>query len=186
MHEQAQLRARAIKGPATSVSQAASPPTRSGVQCRCNFALSRITSTGGHGALNFGGWFDFLVPGSSYDRPPGAVTGILLARADGETQVASVGQQMAGRVGFFLRVEDFDAARRRMIAAGVTFVTPPDETRGQPCGHRNSPSLHLASLTVGRRAGISSLLGLFVSLDPPPWCSVASDATVPTRRRPPS
>src|ERR1700733_10567710 len=34
-------------------------------------------------------------------RPPGAATGLLLARADGEDQVAAVGNQVAGRVGFF-------------------------------------------------------------------------------------
>src|SRR5690349_15953104 len=45
-------------------------------------------------------------------RPPGAVTGFLLARADGERQTAAVGHQMAGRVGFFLRVADFDDAYR--------------------------------------------------------------------------
>jgi len=56
-------------------------------------------------------------------RPPNAATGILLARADGEQQEAVVGKQFAGRVGFFLRVDDFDAACERMIAAGVTFVT---------------------------------------------------------------
>jgi catechol 2,3-dioxygenase-like lactoylglutathione lyase family enzyme len=58
-------------------------------------------------------------------RPPGAQTGILLARADGEHQRAAVGNQVAGRVGFFLRVDDFDAAYQRMIDAGVTFVTAP-------------------------------------------------------------
>jgi catechol 2,3-dioxygenase-like lactoylglutathione lyase family enzyme len=58
-------------------------------------------------------------------RPPGARTGILLARADGERQSAAVGDQAAGRVGFFLRVDDFDAAYRRMVAAGVTFVREP-------------------------------------------------------------
>lgn len=64
-------------------------------------------------------------------RPPGAATGILLARADGEQQVAAIGDQMAGRVGFFLRVDDFASARARMIAAGVTFVTTPrDEVYG--------------------------------------------------------
>src|SRR4051812_6788050 len=41
-------------------------------------------------------------------RPPGGGTGLLLARADGERQAAGVGEQAAGRVGFFLRVEDFD------------------------------------------------------------------------------
>jgi catechol 2,3-dioxygenase-like lactoylglutathione lyase family enzyme len=64
-------------------------------------------------------------------RPPGAETGILLARADGERQVAAVGNQVAGRVGFFLQVEDFDAAYRRMTAAGVRFVTEP---RDEPYG----------------------------------------------------
>jgi catechol 2,3-dioxygenase-like lactoylglutathione lyase family enzyme len=58
-------------------------------------------------------------------RPPGAVTGILLARADGARQEAAVGDQFAGRVGLFLRVDDFDATYARMSAAGVTFVTPP-------------------------------------------------------------
>jgi catechol 2,3-dioxygenase-like lactoylglutathione lyase family enzyme len=58
-------------------------------------------------------------------RPPGAATGILLARADGARQVSAVGEQFAGRVGFFLRVDDFEAAHARMIAAGVRFVTAP-------------------------------------------------------------
>jgi catechol 2,3-dioxygenase-like lactoylglutathione lyase family enzyme len=64
-------------------------------------------------------------------RPPGASTGILLARADGERQAAVVGQQFAGRVGFFLRVDDFDASYERMRAAGVSFITPP---RVEPYG----------------------------------------------------
>jgi catechol 2,3-dioxygenase-like lactoylglutathione lyase family enzyme len=64
-------------------------------------------------------------------RPPGAETGILLARADGVRQAAAVGNQVAGRVGFFLQVEDFDAAYRRMTAAGVKFVTEP---RDEPYG----------------------------------------------------
>lgn len=64
-------------------------------------------------------------------RPPGAQTGILLARADGDEQAAVVGQQAAGRVGFFLRVEDFDAAYARMLAAGVQFLTAP---RTEPYG----------------------------------------------------
>ncbi|MFB6392823.1 VOC family protein [Polymorphospora lycopeni] len=64
-------------------------------------------------------------------RPPGAETGILLARADGERQRAAVGDQTAGRVGFFLRVDDFDATYRRLVDAGVRFVTEP---RDQPYG----------------------------------------------------
>ena len=64
-------------------------------------------------------------------QPPGAETGILLARADGPRQAAAVGNQVAGRVGFFLRVDDFDAAYERMIAAGVEFVSTP---RTEPYG----------------------------------------------------
>ena len=64
-------------------------------------------------------------------RPPGAQTGLLLARADGDTQAAVVGKQVAGRVGFFLRVDDFDATYARMTAAGVEFVTAP---RTEPYG----------------------------------------------------
>lgn len=64
-------------------------------------------------------------------RPPGAATGILLARADGERQAAAVGNQVGPRVGFFLQVDDFDAARRRMTSAGVRFVAPP---RTEPYG----------------------------------------------------
>jgi catechol 2,3-dioxygenase-like lactoylglutathione lyase family enzyme len=57
-------------------------------------------------------------------RPLGAATGILLARADGERQERIVGDQFAGRVGFFLRVGDFDASYTRMHCAGVRFVSP--------------------------------------------------------------
>ncbi|MFV2176950.1 VOC family protein [Actinomadura sp. LOL_016] len=64
-------------------------------------------------------------------RPPGGGTGILLARADGERQAAAVGEQVAGRVGFFLRVDDFDAAYARLAAAGVEFATAP---RTEPYG----------------------------------------------------
>jgi len=64
-------------------------------------------------------------------RPSGGGTGILLARADGERQIGVVGEQYAGRVGFFLRVEDFDAEYARMIAAGVRFVAAP---RVEPYG----------------------------------------------------
>ena len=58
-------------------------------------------------------------------RPRGAETGILLARADGGHQEAVVGNQVAGRVGFFLRVDDFEASYDRMASAGVEFVTEP-------------------------------------------------------------
>ncbi|MGH1341707.1 MAG: VOC family protein [Nannocystales bacterium] len=64
-------------------------------------------------------------------RPPGAATGILLARADGPRQSATVGQQLAGRVGFFLRTNDFEQRVTKMRAAGVQFVSPP---RNEPYG----------------------------------------------------
>ena len=61
----------------------------------------------------------------------GGETGILLARADGDRQSAVVGDQFAGRVGFFLRANDFTATYARMVAAGVRFVTAP---RREPYG----------------------------------------------------
>jgi catechol 2,3-dioxygenase-like lactoylglutathione lyase family enzyme len=64
-------------------------------------------------------------------RPPGAATGLLLARADGPDQAAAVGNQVAGRVGFFLHVDDFDEAYQRLSAAGVRFTRPP---RSAPYG----------------------------------------------------
>jgi catechol 2,3-dioxygenase-like lactoylglutathione lyase family enzyme len=64
-------------------------------------------------------------------RPPGAETGILLARADGEHQIAAIGNQHAGRVGFFLQVDDFDDNYERMRAAGVEFLAEP---RTEPYG----------------------------------------------------
>lgn len=65
-------------------------------------------------------------------RPKGGTTGILLARADGEHQEKAVGDQFAGRVGMFLRVDDFDATYARMTKAGVEFLgAPRRETYGQ-------------------------------------------------------
>jgi catechol 2,3-dioxygenase-like lactoylglutathione lyase family enzyme len=64
-------------------------------------------------------------------RPSGAETGILLARADGADQSHVVGTQVAGRVGFFLRVDDFEATYDRLSMAGVEFVREP---RTEPYG----------------------------------------------------
>ncbi|MGA3146071.1 MAG: VOC family protein [Acidimicrobiales bacterium] len=64
-------------------------------------------------------------------RPPGAETGILLARADGERQASVVGAQADRRVAFFLRVDDFDDSYGRMTSAGVRFIRPP---RAEPYG----------------------------------------------------
>ncbi|MFF3698891.1 VOC family protein [Streptomyces sp. NPDC002221] len=67
-------------------------------------------------------------------RPPGSTSGavsLLLARAKDETQLASVGAQTGGRVGFFLHTEDFTGDHARMLAAGVRFLEDP---RHEPYG----------------------------------------------------
>lgn len=58
-------------------------------------------------------------------RPQGGRAGILLARADSDEQRALVGRQFGGRVGFFLRVDDFEVTHARLVAAGVQFVREP-------------------------------------------------------------
>ncbi|MFI6473256.1 VOC family protein [Streptomyces sp. NPDC050516] len=67
-------------------------------------------------------------------RPPGTTAGavsLLLARAKDDTQLASVGAQTGGRVGFFLHTEDFAGDHARMLAAGVRFL---EEPRHEPYG----------------------------------------------------
>ena len=64
-------------------------------------------------------------------RPPHAQTGMLLAQGDGEAQLRVVGNQTGGRVGFFLRVDDFDATLARMVAANVELLTT---VRDEPYG----------------------------------------------------
>jgi catechol 2,3-dioxygenase-like lactoylglutathione lyase family enzyme len=62
-------------------------------------------------------------------RPPGGQASLLLAQADGPEQQAGVGHQYAGRVGLFLRVDDFDAAYARMSRYGVVFEGEPRTER---------------------------------------------------------
>jgi catechol 2,3-dioxygenase-like lactoylglutathione lyase family enzyme len=67
-------------------------------------------------------------------RPPGNPhgTAILLARAEGESQQSMIGQQWAGRVGLFWKVEDFDATYERLKRVGVRLVGEPRaETYGR-------------------------------------------------------
>jgi catechol 2,3-dioxygenase-like lactoylglutathione lyase family enzyme len=64
-------------------------------------------------------------------RPPGGATGILLARADAPRQLVLAGAQFGGRVGMFLRVDDFEASYARLLEYGVEIVTPP---RQEPYG----------------------------------------------------
>jgi catechol 2,3-dioxygenase-like lactoylglutathione lyase family enzyme len=54
-----------------------------------------------------------------------AQTKIVIARATSPAQIAAIGNQFGGRVGFFLSVDDFDAAYQRMLAAGVRFRETP-------------------------------------------------------------
>ena len=60
-----------------------------------------------------------------------AAAGLLLARADGERQRASVGEQFGGRVGLFLHTDDFARDHAAMRARGVAFEGPP---RREPYG----------------------------------------------------
>jgi catechol 2,3-dioxygenase-like lactoylglutathione lyase family enzyme len=57
--------------------------------------------------------------------PKGTKTALLLAKADGETQIAAIGQQTGGRVSFFLHTDDFSRDYAAMKAAGVTFLEGP-------------------------------------------------------------
>ncbi len=58
--------------------------------------------------------------------PRGAAeTSLLLARAANERQLAQVGDQMGGRVGYFLHTDDFRRDHAAMSAQGVKFVEEP-------------------------------------------------------------
>jgi catechol 2,3-dioxygenase-like lactoylglutathione lyase family enzyme len=64
--------------------------------------------------------------------PAAAQTGFLLARAVGDEQVATIGQQGGGRVWLFLQTDDFAADHAAMLAKGVHFEEAPrDEPYGQ-------------------------------------------------------
>lgn len=64
-------------------------------------------------------------------RPGAAGADILLARAVGDPQIRSIGNQTGGRVAFFLESDDFAADHARLTAAGVTFLeTPRHESYG--------------------------------------------------------
>jgi catechol 2,3-dioxygenase-like lactoylglutathione lyase family enzyme len=63
--------------------------------------------------------------------PRGSGARLLLARADGAAQEASIGNQGGGRVMFFLETDDFSRDHARMTAAGITFLETP---RHEPYG----------------------------------------------------
>ena len=54
-------------------------------------------------------------------------TSLLLAKAANERQVAQIGDQMGGRVGFFLHTDDFKRDHAAMSARGVKFMESPRE-----------------------------------------------------------
>ncbi|HEV2506161.1 MAG TPA: VOC family protein [Mesorhizobium sp.] len=56
---------------------------------------------------------------------------LLLAKADGAGQVASIGNQTGGRVAFFLETDDFARDHTAMLARGVEFREAP---RHEPYG----------------------------------------------------
>ncbi|MFN3507408.1 MAG: VOC family protein [Allorhizobium sp.] len=56
---------------------------------------------------------------------------VLLAEAADDAQRAAVGNQTGGRVGFFLRTDDFARDHARFVAAGVVFREAP---RHEPYG----------------------------------------------------
>lgn len=63
--------------------------------------------------------------------PAGGGARLLLAKADGSAQLARIGDQTGGRVGFFLETDDFARDHAAFLAAGVRFLENP---RYEPYG----------------------------------------------------
>jgi catechol 2,3-dioxygenase-like lactoylglutathione lyase family enzyme len=63
--------------------------------------------------------------------PKGGGARLLLAQAGDEDEMAHVGNQTGGRVGFFLETADFAGDYARFTANGVTFLEAP---RHEPYG----------------------------------------------------
>jgi len=64
--------------------------------------------------------------------PPGeGGARLVLARAEGERQVAAIGAAAGGRVGYFLETEDFARDHAAFTSAGVRFLETP---RKEPYG----------------------------------------------------
>ncbi len=64
-------------------------------------------------------------------QPKGGGTALLLAKAQGPTQTAAIGNQSGGRVGFILQTDDFARDYAAMLASGVHFE---EEPRVEPYG----------------------------------------------------
>ncbi|MES2813315.1 MAG: VOC family protein [Pseudomonadota bacterium] len=58
-------------------------------------------------------------------EPSGGGVRLVLARAEGAAQVASIGNQAGGRVFLFLQTDDFTRDHAAMLAAGVVFEEAP-------------------------------------------------------------
>lgn len=59
-------------------------------------------------------------------RPPGGEgASLLLARAADDRQAGAIGNQAGGRVGFFLRTDDFARVHAAFLAKGVVFEEEP-------------------------------------------------------------
>ena len=114
-------------------------------------------------------------------RPKGGQTSMLLARADGDEQMGSIGRQFAGRVGLFLRVDDFDrptsawspqacSSSRRLAMSHTadwrcfwisrgTAGTSWGETRGgKPRGGLDTNACHLLESAWCKRPGGAVIL----------------------------
>lgn len=59
--------------------------------------------------------------------PKGSTTCLLLAKADGETQVNRIGDQTGGRVFLFLNTDDFARDYKLYCDRGVHFIREPVE-----------------------------------------------------------
>jgi catechol 2,3-dioxygenase-like lactoylglutathione lyase family enzyme len=59
-------------------------------------------------------------------RPKGEQgAALLLARADGEEERTAIGNHVAGRVGFFLKTDDFARDHGELLSRGVRFIEEP-------------------------------------------------------------
>ena len=63
--------------------------------------------------------------------PPGGGAEIVLARAEGDRQLAAIGDQAGGRVWLFLNTDDFPRDAALIVAAGGVFEEAP---RHEPYG----------------------------------------------------
>lgn len=57
--------------------------------------------------------------------PKSGGTSLLLALADDEQQISSIGNQTGGRVSFFLQTDNFTQTYENFAAKGVTFLEKP-------------------------------------------------------------